>query len=48
MVMLQGNQNKHEGYALQEINGFRAKVTVGVIFNPSIVKYEIFRQDIFS
>ena len=47
MVMLQGNYNKHEGYALQEVNGFRGKVTVGVLFNPSIVKHEIFRQYIF-
>ena len=47
MVMLQGTYNKHEGYALQEVNGFRGKVTVGVLFNPSIVKHENLSQDIF-
>ena len=44
---VKGTYNKHEGYALQEVNGFRGKVTVEVLFNPSIVKNENLRQDIF-
>ena len=41
MVMLQGTYNKHEGYALQEVNGYRGKGTVGVLYNPSIVKHDV-------
>jgi len=46
--MLQGNYNKHEGYALQEVKfEFSLQKAFGESFHHSFVKYEIFRQDIF-
>ena len=48
MVMLQGNYNKHEGYALQEVKfEFSLQKTCEESFDHSFVKNEIFRQDIF-
>ena len=47
--MLQGNYNKHEGYALQEVKfEFSLQKMFGEPFHHSFVKYEIFRQDIFK
>ena len=46
MVMLQGNYNKHEGYALQEVKfEFSLQKMFGEPFHHSFVKDEIFRQD---